>query len=143
MTTKKPATTDKEIITENLQGYKQLLGEIKEKVKSSQLKAAVAVNKELIQLYWEIGTSLIKKQDNEGWGAKTIEKLANDLRSEFPSMKGFSRRNVYYMVLFAREYPELEIVQQLVAQIPWGHNTLLLDKVKKQRFKGLVYKEDY
>ncbi|MCP5506415.1 MAG: DUF1016 domain-containing protein [Chlamydiales bacterium] len=130
MTTKKPATTNKEIITENLRGYKQLLGEIKEKVKSSQLKAAVAVNKELIQLYWEIGTSLIKKQDNEGWGAKTIEKLANDLRSEFPNMKGFSRRNVYYMVLFAREYPEIEIVQQLVAQIPWGHNTLLLDKVK-------------
>ena len=130
MANKKPATTDKEIISGNLKGYKQLLGEIKEKVKSSQLKAAVAVNKELIQLYWEIGTSLIKKQDNEGWGAKTIEKLANDLRSEFPNMKGFSRRNVYYMVLFAREYPEIEIVQQLVAQIPWGHNTLLLDKVK-------------
>ena len=130
MTSTVSPTQDKEIVSENLKGYKQLLKEIKEKVKSSQLKAAVAVNKELIQLYWEIGTSLIHKQENEGWGSKTIEKLANDLRSEFPDIKGFSRRNVYYMVLFAREYPKVEFVQQAVAQIPWGHHTLLLDKVK-------------
>lgn len=86
MTNKNLVSNDKEIITETLKGYTKLLGEIKEKVKLSQLKAAVAVNKELIQLYWEIGSSLIKKQDTEGWGAKTIEKLAKDLRSEFPAI---------------------------------------------------------
>lgn len=133
MTTKKPAKkeskSDYEVLSENLKGYKDLLGEIKKKVKSAQLKAAVAVNKELIQLYWEIGSSIIEKQKNAEWGSKVIEKLAKDLRSSFPDMKGFSFRNVKYMVQFAKEYPDLPIGQQAVAQIPWGHNTLLMDKI--------------
>lgn len=133
MTAKKPAKkeskSDYEVLSENLKGYKDLLGEIKKKVKSAQLKAAVAINKELIQLYWDIGNSVLEKQETEGWGSKVIERLAKDLRSSFPNMKGFSPRNIQYMVTFAREYPKTPITQQPVAQIPWGHNTLLLDKL--------------
>lgn len=109
--------------------YKIFLHEIKERILSSQVKAALAVNSELITLYWEIGFRLHLKQKSEGWGAKTIERLANDLKSDFPDMKGFSHRNLKYMVHFAREYPEFAIGQQLVAQIPWGHNLLLLQKI--------------
>lgn len=124
--TKQPAKTEPFLTKE----YKGLLKEIKEKVQSSQLKAAVAVNTELVKLYWEIGRSVHERQKSEGWGAKTLETLANDLKSAFPQMKGFSPRNLQYMVTFAREYSEDTITQQLVAQIPWGHNTLLLDKIK-------------
>jgi predicted nuclease of restriction endonuclease-like (RecB) superfamily len=124
--TKQPAKTEPFLTKE----YKGLLKEIKEKVLSSQLKAAVAVNSELIKLYWEIGNTVIQKQKTEGWGKKTIERLAKDLMSTFPDMKGFSFRNIKYMVQFAKEYPDLPIGQQPVAQIPWGHNILLLDKVK-------------
>lgn len=112
------------------ESYQTLLTEIKEKVRTSQIKAALAVNKELIQLYWEIGTTVHAKQQKEGWGAKTVKKLAQDLKSAFPDMKGFSLRNIQYMVKFAKEYPDLSIVQQLVAQIPWGHNVVLLERLK-------------
>lgn len=109
--------------------YKTLLGEIKERILSSQVKAAIAVNRELVALYWEIGAAVYQKQQSEGWGAKTIERLAQDLKSAFPNMKGFSHRNLKYMVHFAREYPNFAIGQQVVAQIPWGHNILLLQKL--------------
>ncbi len=112
--------------------YKRLLKEIKAKVLSSQLKAAVAVNRELIRLYWEIGSTVYQKQKSEGWGSKTIEKLAKDLKFTFPRMKGFSRTNICYMVQFAKEYPDHEFVQQLVGQIPWGHNILIMQRVNNK-----------
>lgn len=110
--------------------YKIFFKEIKERILSSQVKAALAVNRELVALYWEIGATVYQKQQSEGWGAKTIEKLAQDLKSAFPNMKGFSHRNLKYMVYFAREYPDFAIGQQVVAQIPWGHNILLLQKLE-------------
>jgi len=110
--------------------YKFFLKQIKERILTSQVKAALAVNKELISLYWEIGTALHKKQEEQGWGAQTIEKLALDLRTSFPNQKGFSHRNLKYMVHFAKKYPDFEIGQQLVAQIPWGHNILIMQKLK-------------
>jgi predicted nuclease of restriction endonuclease-like (RecB) superfamily len=105
------------------------LKEIKDKILSSQVKAALAVNQELITLYWEIGSKIHLKQRSEGWGAKTIESLSKDLKSSFPNMQGFSHRNLKYMVHFAKEYPNFAIGQQVVAQIPWGHNILLLQKL--------------
>jgi predicted nuclease of restriction endonuclease-like (RecB) superfamily len=111
------------------EGYKPFLEALKVRIQSSQIKAAVAVNKELITLYWEIGTSVYKKQLEDGWGAKTIEKLAKDLKSVFPGMKGFSLTNIKYMVQFAKTYPEFLISQQPVGQIPWGHNVLLMQKI--------------
>lgn len=74
--------------------------------------------------------AVCQKQQDEGWGAKTIEKLAKDLKAAFPEMKGFSRTNISYMVQFAKEYPDSQFVQQAVGQIPWGHNILLLQKLE-------------
>ncbi|MCF7806327.1 MAG: PDDEXK nuclease domain-containing protein, partial [Simkaniaceae bacterium] len=114
----------------DLKEYKAFFKEIKERILASQVKAALAVNHELINLYWEIGSKIHLKQKDEGWGAKTIENLAKDLKSTFPEMKGFSLTNIKYMVQFAREYPEFAISQQVVGQIPWGHNILLLQKLE-------------
>ena len=110
--------------------YQSWLADLKNRVKTAQLKAALAVNSELILLYWQIGKSILEKQDELGWGAKVIDQLSKDLGSSFPDMKGFSSRNLKYMRLFAETYPEEAIVQQAVAQIPWGHNVRILDKVK-------------
>jgi predicted nuclease of restriction endonuclease-like (RecB) superfamily len=110
-------------------GYKEFLEDLKARIRSAQIKAVISVNQELIKLYWEVGTFVHKRQLEEGWGAKTIEKLSRDLKSDFPDMKGFSPRNIQFMVQFAKEYPDAEIVKQLVSQIPWGHNILLLQRV--------------
>jgi predicted nuclease of restriction endonuclease-like (RecB) superfamily len=109
--------------------YVNFLKDLKFRIKSSQLKASVKVNKELIKLYWEIGSSLNIKIRKDGWGAKVLEKLAKDLKVAFPNLKGFSFRNLKYMTRFAREYVGDEIGQQAVAQIPWGHNILIMQKI--------------
>jgi len=114
----------------DLKEYKAFFKEIKEKILTSQIKAALAVNHELINLYWEIGSKIHLKQKDEGWGSKTVENLAKDLKSSFPEMRGFSLTNIKYMVQFAKEYPEFAISQQVVGQIPWGHNILLLQKLE-------------
>ena len=110
--------------------YDEFLNALKERIRHAQVRAALAVNKELVLLYWQIGRDILKRQEQEGWGAKVIEKLAKDLKVEFPEMKGFSSRNLKYMRAFAESYPEESIVQQVVAQIPWGHNVRILDSVK-------------
>jgi predicted nuclease of restriction endonuclease-like (RecB) superfamily len=109
--------------------YPTLLVDLKTRVRSAQVKAALSVNRELILLYWEIGRSILAAQDREGWGTKVIDRLAGDLRHEFPEMKGFSPRNLKYMRRLAEAWPDPSIVQRSVAQIPWGHNCILLDKV--------------
>lgn len=109
--------------------YSAFLTEIKERILSSQIKAALAVNRELLILYWEIGSKIFLKQKSDGWGAKTVENLAKDLKTAFPNMKGFSLTNIKYMVQFAKGYPDFTISQQSVGQIPWGHNILLLQKL--------------
>ncbi len=99
--------------------YKLFLKEIKERILSSQVKAAVAVNREVVALYWEIGSALRIKQQAAGWGSKIVAKLAGDLKSSFPDMKGFSLTYIKYMIQFAKEYPDFKISQQLVGQIPF------------------------
>jgi predicted nuclease of restriction endonuclease-like (RecB) superfamily len=110
--------------------YQQLLISLKQRIRTSQIRAALAVNRELILLYWQIGREILLRQSQEGWGAKVIDRLSQDLQAEFPELKGLSSRNLKYMRAFAEAYPENEFVQQLVAQIPWGHNVVLLDRVK-------------
>jgi len=109
--------------------YQEWLEQLKAKVGAAQIKAAVKVNVELNLLYWDIGTTILEKQEEHGWGAKIIDRLANDLSSSFPGVKGFSTRNLKYMRSFAAAYPDKQFVQQAVAQIPWGHNTLLINKL--------------
>jgi predicted nuclease of restriction endonuclease-like (RecB) superfamily len=111
-------------------GYVELLGGIKERIRSAQLRASLAVNCEMVLLYWQIGREILGRQEQEGWGTKVIDRLATDLRRFFPDMTGLSSRNLKYMRAFAAAWPEEVIVQQLVAQIPWGHNVRLLDYVK-------------
>jgi predicted nuclease of restriction endonuclease-like (RecB) superfamily len=110
--------------------YDQFLQSLKERIRSAQVKAALAVNHELILLYWQIGRDILERQQIQGWGAKVIDLLAQDLKRDFPDMQGFSPRNLKYMRAFAEAYPEEALVQQVVAQIPWGHNVRLLDAVK-------------
>jgi predicted nuclease of restriction endonuclease-like (RecB) superfamily len=112
------------------ESYFKLLNSLKQQIRSAQVKAALAVNQELITLYWHIGQEILLKQQTEGWGAKIITRLAKDLKREFPDVKGFSRSNLKYMRAFAEAYPDWQIGQQLAGQIPWFHNCVLLDKVK-------------
>ena len=109
--------------------YESFLRDLKARIHSVQTRAALAVNRELVLLYWEIGRDILLRQQREGWGAKVIERLATDLKREFPEMKGFSARNLKYMRAFAEAWPDGEFVQQAAAQIPWFHNCTLLDKV--------------
>lgn len=136
--------------------YQDYLAQLKERIRSAQVKAALAVNRELVLLYWEIGRDILQRQAQQGWGTKVIDQLAKDLKQEFPEMSGFSARNLKYMRAFAEAYPDGSIVQQPAAQltdelivqqaagqitggqlvqevlsrIPWFHNCVLLDKVK-------------
>ena len=84
----------------------------------------------MVLLYWDIGTQILVRQENEGWGAKIIDRLAADLKKTFPDMKGFSSRNLKYMRKFAENYPDKKFVQEVLAQITWYHNITLLEKVK-------------
>lgn len=111
-------------------GYAPLLADLKARVRSAQVRAVLSVNRELVLLYWHIGGQILRCQREEGWGAKVVERLAKDLRAEFPEMHGFSRANLLSMRAFAEAYIDEAIVQQLVGQLPWGHNVLLLAKVK-------------
>lgn len=109
--------------------YLNLLDEIKARVKSAQIKAVISVNKELVQLYWDIGQNILARQAKEGWGTKVIDRLSLDLTNSFPEMKGFSPRNLKYMRTLAEEYPDKAIVQGVLAQLTWYHNITLLEKV--------------
>ncbi len=107
--------------------YKEIFESIKNEILKSQYRAMQVVNKEMIFMYWHIGKIIL---DNSEWGNKFIDNLSVDLKLEFPNIKGFSIRNLKYMRKIAEEYPDFEFVQQVVAQIPWGHNIVLLDKIK-------------
>jgi len=98
-----------------------------------QVKAALAVNAELVLLYWSIGRDILERQKKAGWGAQVIDRLSADLRRTFPEMKGFSSRNLKYMRAFAEAWPTEAIVQQLAAQLPWFHGCVLLERVKDPR----------
>ncbi len=114
----------------NSKSYQDLLVRLKSRIRTAQVHAAVAVNQELVLLYWGIGNEILTRQKEDGWGTRVIERLAQDLRSEFPDMRGLSPRNLGYMKAFAEAWPAESILQQLVAKLPWGHNVRLLDLVK-------------
>lgn len=109
--------------------YIEILSTLKEKIETAQIKAMVAVNTELIVLYWEIGKTILEQQEKQGWGSNVINQLSKDLKKSFPEMKGFSPRNLGYMKKLAEIYPDFEFLQQVVAKLPWGQNIVLLDKI--------------
>ena len=122
--------TDQPIsLTPTPTGYTDWLIELKSRIHSAQQGAALAVNRELVLLYWQIGRDILVRQAEQGWGAKVIERLAHDLCAAFPEMKGFSPRNLKYMRAFAEAWPEAEFVQAVLAQLPWYHQLALLDKL--------------
>ena len=120
--------------------YQAWLTGLKTRIHSAQQRATLAVNRELIALYWEMGQDILTRQASQGWGAKVIERLSRDLRAAFPEMKGFSRANLLYMRAFAEAWPDSAIVQQSVGQLPWGHNILLLTRLKSPEWR-LAYAE--
>jgi predicted nuclease of restriction endonuclease-like (RecB) superfamily len=117
------------MLTAPPEGYADWLADLKGRIHSAQQRATLAVNRELVLLYWQIGRDILARQAQAGWGAKVIDRLAHDLRTEFPGMMGFSPRNLKYMRAFAEGWPDAQFVQQAVAQLPWGHNLVLLDKL--------------
>lgn len=116
----------------NNSDYLEIVSNIKKQIKISQYKAVLSANRELVLLYWNIGNII---NQSSRWGDKFIENLSRDIKLEFPEVKGFSIRNLKYMSKFAQEYLDFKFVQQLVAQIPWGHNIILLDKVNDIKVK--------
>ncbi|NCO28291.1 MAG: DUF1016 domain-containing protein [Caldiserica bacterium] len=109
--------------------YVQFLNDLKSKIRQAQYQAYRAANKELINLYWDIGKSIVEKQEKLGWGQKIIQQLSEDLQKEFRKNSGFSERNLKYMRKFYLEYKGKPKVQPLVAQIPWSHNLIILDRI--------------
>jgi len=109
--------------------YADLLADVKRRVQEARVRAVLSANAQLVLLYWDIGHRILGEQGQSGWGAKVIDRLAQDLRNSFPDMKGLSERNLKYMRAFAVAWPDRSFVQQLAAQIPWTHNCMLLDKV--------------
>lgn len=108
--------------------YGALLSSIREHIRLAQFQAAVAVSRELVVMYWQIGREILLRQKAAGWGARVMERLGADLRREFPRMAGLSRTNLAYMRAFADAYPDEQTVREFPGKIPWGHNTALLDK---------------
>jgi predicted nuclease of restriction endonuclease-like (RecB) superfamily len=109
-------------------GYETFLADLKTQVRTARVRASLQINSELIKLYWTIGKKILERQETAQWGDKLLERLANDLRHEFPDMKGFSKTNLKYMRMFAEAYSS--IVQRVVDQLPWGQIVTLLTRVK-------------
>jgi predicted nuclease of restriction endonuclease-like (RecB) superfamily len=114
------------------EGYRELLEDLKRTVASARWRTQRTVNTELVTLYWQLGDTIRRRQQAEGWGTRVIDRLATDLRAAFPGMTGLSRSNLFYMRAFAGAWPESAVVQQPVGQLPWGHITVLLDKLPDQ-----------
>jgi predicted nuclease of restriction endonuclease-like (RecB) superfamily len=110
--------------------YRTFLQEVKSQVKSARVEAARNVNRHLISLYWNIGKGIAERQKHLKWGKSVVEQLAKDLQKEFTGQEGFSAQNLWYMRQLYQEYSAYPILQQLVGEIPWSHNLLIMSKVK-------------
>ena len=126
--------SNKEDCLENIaKHYTEWLTSVKHRIHNAQQQAVLKVNQELVLLYWQIGQDILTRQNEYGWGAKVIDKLSQDLRAAFPNMKGFSSRNLKYMRAFAQAWTDSQIVQEVLAQLPWYHHITLLDKLSDQQ----------
>jgi len=110
--------------------YALFLQDLKIRIRQERIKTVISANSALVLMYWDIGFLILEKQKDAGWGARIIDRMAYDLKEEFPDMRGFSARNLKYMRNFAEKWPNRELVQRTVALIPWRSNLILLEKVK-------------
>jgi predicted nuclease of restriction endonuclease-like (RecB) superfamily len=108
--------------------YASFFSDIKYRIRAAQYKALRAANTELVMMYWDIGRAIAERQTRDGWGASVVEILAKDIQQEFPGIKGFSARNIWYMVKLYSHYADLSKLQPLVAEISWSHNLLILEQ---------------
>ena len=111
--------------------YPAFIKNLIEDIHKTRISVVLQANSSMMMLYWKIGNAILEKQKSLGWGAKVIDRISYDLKKNFPEMKGFSPRNIKYMRKFAEVWHKYEIVQQLVAQIPWRSNIVLLDKLSE------------
>lgn len=111
--------------------YAEMLDNIKQLVAEGRRLVMWTANVQMSMMYYQIGTEILKRQSTEGWGAKVVDRLSADLKHSFPEMQGFSPRNLKYMRRFAELWPDAQIVQRCVAQLPWRHNICLMEKVKE------------
>jgi len=121
-------------LTKQNREYIEWVGELKALIQTAQIKASISVNKELLNLYWTIGKSISEKVEKGNWGSSIVEELSKDLKKEFPNQKGFSRSNLFSMKkwfeFYSKSELEIEKIQQLVGQIPWGQNVVIISKSK-------------
>lgn len=110
--------------------YAAFLSTVKQRISQDRLKAQLSANAIQMVMYWDLGREILSKQQDAGWGAKIIDRLSVDLRDTFPQMQGFSARNLKYMRAFAEAWPDRELMQRTVAQIPWRSNLTLMEKLK-------------
>lgn len=111
--------------------YAHLLSDIKNRIRQAQAKAVLAVNSEMLLMYWDIGKMISERQRSEGWGSGVIPRLSRDLHHDLPEVKGFSERNLRMMLQFFQKYPDPEAIwQQVVAKLGWSHHVILMQKVK-------------
>lgn len=115
--------------------YTNFLSDIKDRLKTAQIRAALAANSELIKFYWQLGVDLIEKQKAFKWGEQFLEQFSQDMRKAFPEMQGFSKRNLEYMRHFALCYPKLDFAKQTVSQLPWGHTIRLIQMIKDHQIR--------
>ena len=109
-------------------GYAAVLAEIKQRIQAERLRVVMAANATMVVLYWDIGRLILERQQREGWGTRVVDRLSADLRQSYPDMSGLSARNLKYMRAFAAAWPDVAIVQEPLAQIPWYHHLALLEK---------------
>jgi predicted nuclease of restriction endonuclease-like (RecB) superfamily len=114
-------------------GYAKMLGEIKQRIQQERLRVVLAANSAMVLLYWDIGRMILDRQERAGWGAKVIDRLSTDLRAATPDMQGLSPRNLKYMRAFAAAWPDREIVQRAVAQLPWRQKIALLERLDDEQ----------
>ena len=119
-------------LSEMSDAYLKFIEEVKSEIQKQRISVVLNANSSMTCLYWNIGRGILKKQEEEGWGTKIIDRMAKDLKDAFPEMSGFSPRNIKYMRKFAESWPDFEIVQRVVAQIPWRTNISLMDKLKDE-----------
>ncbi len=115
--------------------YLQFLKEIKEKIASARINAYRGLNRALIRLYWDIGKTIVDRQQRYGWGEGIVERLSKDLTDEVKGKKGFSPNNLWRMRNFYRAYKDDLKLAQLVQEIPWGHNIVIMQRVKEQKIR--------